>query len=125
MFTHFIAKLLGKKLYKAEVIIESGSFTADNYSDSITDVLQWALHGIHEAYASEPADSGSATHGVFGKISEFKLLNITKNSIGILCYSKPKNEDIMFMTNRMVYIPETILKLAKEGDFNLHSNFKQ
>tara|TARA_B100000579_G_scaffold376398_1_gene341856 strand:+ start:88 stop:465 length:378 start_codon:yes stop_codon:yes gene_type:complete len=125
MLTHFIAKLLGKKLYKAEVIIESGSFTADSHSDSITEALKWVLHGIHEAYESEPNDTGSANHGVFGKISEFKLLNITKNSIGILCYSKPKNEDIMFMTNRMVYIPETILKLAKEGDFNLQSNFKK
>jgi hypothetical protein len=125
MLTSFIAKLLGKKLYRAEVIIESGTFTATHHSDSITEVLQWALHGIHEAYGTEPNKKGSVTHGVFGKICQFKLINVTQKSFGILCYSKPKNEDIMFMTNQMIYIPETILKLAKTGDFNLHSNFNK
>jgi hypothetical protein len=126
MVTRLIAKLLRKKLYKGEVVMASDSFTATNYSDSITDVLRWTLHGIYEsATFGEEGTVKTPSTDIFGKVCEFKLLHITKSSIGFFCYSRPRNEDVMFMSGRMVYIPETVLKMAKRGDFDIHSNFQK
>lgn len=122
MFTKIIAKLLKKKLYKSQVTMVGDEFVAEHHSDSLVESLKWTLHGIHEAHATQPKDhpkQASATHGVFGQICEFKVLSVTKSSIGVCSYSRPKNEDIMFMTNRMVYIPEKILKTLKKQEATL------
>ena len=97
-------------------------FVAEYHNDSLLESLKWTLHGIHEANATQPSNhpkKGSATNGIFGQISEFKVLNITKSSIGVCGYSKPKNEDIMFMTEQMVYIPEKILTTLKKQEATL------
>ena len=107
MFTKLIARLLNKKLYKSQIIIVEDDFTADYYSDSLLHSLKWTLHGIYETNATQQissSKSSSATNGIFGQISEFKVLNFTKSSIGFCNYAKPKSSDTMFMTNQMVYI---------------------
>ena len=117
MFKQIIAKLLKKKIYKAQITLVGDDFVAEYHTDSLLESLKWTLHGIHEANATQPKDhpkKASATNGIFGQICEFKLLNITKSSIGICGYSKPRNEDIMFMTEQMVYIPEKILTTLKK-----------
>ena len=122
MFTKLIAKLLGKKLYKSNVTMISDDFVATHHSDSLMESLKWTMHGIYEMCATQAPDGlkqGSMTGGVFGQICEFKLINITQKSIGICSYAKPKNEDLLFMTNQMVYIPEKILKSLKKQDAQL------
>lgn len=122
MFTQIIAKLLKKKIYKAQITMVGDDFVAEYHNDSLLESLKWTLHGIHEANATQPSNhpkKGSATNGIFGQISEFKVLNITKSSIGVCGYSKPKNEDIMFMTEQMVYIPEKILTTLKKQEATL------
>ena len=123
MFTKIITKLLNKKLYKSQVTMVGDDFVAEHHSDSLLESLKWTLHGIHEAHATQPdkhLKKGSITHGIFGQISEFKILSITKSSISLLGYSKPKNEDILFMTNQMVYIPEKILYCLKKQEATLN-----
>jgi hypothetical protein len=122
MITEIIAKMLGKKLYKSQVTMVEDAFDATHYSDSLLDSLKWTMHGIYETCSTQPPlenKQGSMLHGVFGQICKFKLINITQKSIGICSYSKPKNEDILFMTNQMVYIPEKILKSLKKQDAKL------
>jgi hypothetical protein len=119
MFTQLIAKLLKKKIYKSQITMVGDDFVAEYHNDSLLESLKWTLHGIHEANATQPKDhpkKGSATNGIFGQISEFKILNVTKSSIGVCGYSKPNNEDIMFMTEQMVYIPEKILTTLKKQE---------
>tara|TARA_B110000444_G_scaffold261092_1_gene311027 strand:+ start:2506 stop:2898 length:393 start_codon:yes stop_codon:yes gene_type:complete len=119
MFTQLIAKLLKKKIYKSQITMVGDDFVAEYHNDSLLESLKWTLHGIHEANATQPEDhpkKGSATNGIFGQISEFKILNVTKSSIGVCGYSKPNNEDIMFMTEQMVYIPEKILTTLKKQE---------
>ena len=114
-----IAKLLKKKLYKSQITMVGDDFVAEHHNDSLLESLKWTLHGIHEANATQPKDhpkKASATNGIFGQICEFKIFNVTKSSIGICSYAKPKNEDIMFMTEQMVYIPEKILTTLKKQE---------
>tara|TARA_X000000950_G_C13859370_1_gene638036 strand:- start:933 stop:1325 length:393 start_codon:yes stop_codon:yes gene_type:complete len=122
MFTKIIAKLLKKKLYKSKVTIVGDDFIAEHQSDSLIESLKWTLHGIHEAYATQSNDhpkKNSTTNGIFGQICEFRIVNVSKSSIAIFDYAKPKNEDIMFMTNHMVYIPEKILSTLKKQEVTL------
>ena len=119
MFTQIIAKLLKKKLYKSQITMVGDDLVAEHHNDSLLESLKWTLHGIHEANATQPEDhpkKASATNGIFGQICEFKIFNVTKSSIGICSYAKPKNEDIMFMTEQMVYIPEKILTTLKKQE---------
>ena len=122
MFTQIIARLLKKKIYKSQITLVGDDFVAEYHNDSLLESLKWTLHGIQEANATQPSDhpkKGSATNGIFGQISEFKVLNVTQSSIGICGYSKPNNEDIMFMTEQMVYIPEKILTTLKKQEATL------
>ena len=119
MFKQIIAKLLKKTLYKSQITIIGDNFVAEYHNDSLLESLKWTLHGIHEANATQPKDHpkrASATNGIFGQICEFKILNVTKSSIGMCSYAKPKNKDIMFMTEQMVYIPEKILTTLKKQE---------
>ena len=118
-----IANLLGKSLYRSKVIISKEDFTATHDSNCILDSLKWTLHGIHEAVIGSH-NTLSITGGVYGQICEFKIINITKKSIGFFCYSTPKTEDTLFMTNNMVYIPETILKMTKASKLGIESFIK-
>lgn len=122
MVTQIIAKILNKRMYKSQVTILGDDFVAEYHSDSLLKSLKWTLHGIHEANSTQPENhpkQASAINGIFGQIRKFKILNLTKSSIGICSYTKPKNEDIMFMTEQMVYIPEKILTSLKKQEVSL------
>ena len=122
MVTKLIAKILKKKLFKSQVTMVGDNFVAEHHSDSLLQSLKWTLHGIHEANATQSEynhKNVSATKGIFGQICEFKILSVTKSSVNICGYSKPKNEDILFMTNQMVYIPEKILSTLKKQEATL------
>ena len=78
------------------------------------------LHGIHEdAITEQHKKSISTTNGIYGHICEFKLFSVTRSSITICGYKTPKNEDILFMTEQMVYIPQKILNTLREQDAHL------
>lgn len=122
MFTKLIAKLLKKKLYKSKITILGDDFVATHDSNSLLESLKWTLHGIHEANATQPEQhkkSISTTNGIYGHICEFKLFSVTRTSITICGYKTPKNEDILFMTEQMVYIPQKILNTLREQDAHL------
>lgn len=119
MFTSLIAKILRKRLYKSQVSVVGDDFTAVHYSDSLIEALKWTMHGIYEMSTTQSTDhpkQKSITNGVFGQICDFKILSVTQKSISIFGYATPKNEDILFMTNQMVYVPEKILRALKKQD---------
>ena len=123
MLTKIIAKFLKKPLYKSNIIFVNEDFTGTHFSNCILDSIKWVLHGLHESKYYNKTDF--ITNGVYGQICEFKLLSISKRSIGILGYTKPKPQDMMFIhDNNMVYIPETILKKAKTGNIKLDTLIK-
>ena len=121
MFNKIIAKLLNKKLYKSKITILDDEFTATHDSDSLLESLKWTLHGIYEANATQQQqqENTKSNRGIFGQICEFKILSISSSSISLLDYSKPKNEDMMFMSNHMVYIPQKILNNLKKQETSL------
>ena len=67
-------------------------------------------------YILEKASKGI---GVFGKIREFKIFSVSSSSVTLFDYTRPKNEDILFMNNKMIYIPDKILKILREQDAKL------
>lgn len=119
MFNKIIAKLLNKKLYKSKITILDDEFTATHDSDSLVESLKWTLHGIYEANATQQQENTKSNRGIFGQICEFKILSVSSSSISLLDYSKPKNEDMMFMSNHMVYIPQKILNNLKKQETSL------
>lgn len=120
MFNKIIAKLLNKKLYKSKITILDDEFTATHDSDSLLESLKWTLHGIYEANATQQQQENTKSNrGIFGQICEFKILSVSSSSISLLDYSKPKNEDMMFMSNHMVYIPQKILNNLKKQETSL------
>ena len=122
MLNKIIAKLLNKKLYKSSITILADDFTATYNNDSLLESLKWTLHGMYEAnhtQSPESLKSKSTTNGIFGQICKFKIISFTSGSITILDYAKSKNEDMMFMSNSMVYIPDTILKTLKKDQVSL------
>ena len=119
MFNKIIAKLLNKKLYKSKITILDDEFTATHDSDSLLESLKWTLHGIYEANATQQQENTKSNRGIFGQICEFKILSVSSSSISLLDYSKPKNEDMMFMSNHMVYIPQKILNNLKKQETSL------
>ena len=104
-----ISKILKKKKYKAEVYISDDDFTAEFYSDSLSSALSWTLAGIAESYATSK-NSKILTRGIYGKISKFSIFHITQGSIKICEYQTPVQKDYLFMTDAMVYVPDSIMK---------------
>ena len=121
MIKKFIARILKKPIYRSSVIIVDDNFTATFDSDCIFKSIKWVLHGINESAIINKKENTN----VFGKISEFKILSFTKTSIGFLCYTKPKPSDFLFMSNNMIYIPETILNIAKNADLKIDDIIKK
>lgn len=115
MIKKIIAKLFKKKLYKAEVVITDDNFTAEYYADTLGQCLNWTLIGLQEArYTSQ--SKLSHTKGIYGRIMPLKLINVTSGSIGILSYKKSARADYLFMTDEMVHIPESIMKVVRKEE---------
>ena len=109
-----LAKLFKKKLYKAEVIMTEDKFTAEYYSDSINKCLEWILVGLHESvYTGNDNSNFTLTKGVYGKLSPLRVCQLNPGSIKLMTYKEMNHSDYMYMTDRMVFIPENILSLAK------------
>ena len=104
----YIAKLLKKKKYKAEVYIHDGNFTAEYYSDALNESLSWTLAGISESYVTS-SNTKSLTRGIYGKISKFSLIHIADGKIKVCEYKLPSSSDYLFMTDAMVYVPDSIM----------------
>ena len=126
MINRTIAKLLGKKQYKSEIYIVKDNFTATFSSNSLLESLKWTIHGIYEAsgfdhlsFDEDILEKASKGIGVFGKIREFKIFSVSSSSVTLFDYTRPKNEDILFMNNKMIYIPDKILKILREQDAKL------
>ena len=119
MLTRFIARILGKKIYKSEIIITSDEFTASYESNCLFASLKWAIAGLYESAHYSSTDGNQSKNIVIGKISEFKLFSLSSSSIVLFGYNKPKNEDLMFLSNNMVYIPDRILKTLRKEEVDL------
>ena len=123
MIKKLLAKLFGKKLYKAEVIITEDGFTAEYYSDTLGKCLSWTLAGLNEARVT--SDSNLIhTKGIYGRLMPLKVINITSNSIGVMSYKTPVTEDYLFMTDEMIHVPESIMKIVRKEEPDLMGNFK-
>jgi hypothetical protein len=118
MIKRLLAKLFKKKLYKAEVIITDDEFTAEYYADTLGKCLGWTLAGLQEARITSNSEL-THTKGVYGRLMPLKILNISSKSIGVMTYKKPVTEDYLFMTDKMVHVPESIMKIVRkeEPDF--------
>ena len=103
MLNSTFANLLNKKKYKAEVLITDDDFTAEFFSDSLTEVVSWTLAGIAESYATSK-NTKTMTRGIYGTISKFSAFHISSNSIKIFYYVTPSQRDYLFMTDAMVYV---------------------
>jgi len=125
MLTKLIAKLLGKKIYKSEIILSDDDFTAKKEDDCMLSSLKWIIAGLYES-AIYTKDKFESKNLIIGKLSEFKLFSMSSSSIVICGYTKPKNEDLMFLSNNMVYIPDRIINSLRkqEVDFSKLGIFK-
>jgi len=132
MVKEIIAKILNKPMYRAKITLVGENFDATHESNSLLDCLKWTMHGLYECDHEDKElqdkfgniiereySKSSKKHYSVGQICEFKLFNVTSNSIGIFCYSKPRNEDMLFMSNKMVYVPEKILKTLKKQEVSI------
>ena len=115
-----ISKILKKKKYKAEVYITADNFTAEYFTDSLNEALTWTLSGISESYATSN-NIKSLTRGIYGKICKFSAFHFTSGSIKICEYKSPPTQDYLFMTDAMVYVPDSIMSaVRKESPTDLH-----
>lgn len=123
MLTKLIAKLLGKKIYKSEIILSSDDFTATKEDDCMLSSLKWIIAGLYESVKYNDNEI-SSKNLIIGKLSEFKLFSVSSSSIIICGYTKPTNEDLMFLSNNMIYIPDRILNSLRkqEVDFSKLDN---
>ncbi len=110
-----IAKAFNKKMYKAEIYISDDNFTAEYYSDSLSMSLKWVIAGLTESYSTS-TNTKSMTRGVYGTISKYTLLHISDGKLKIGEYKYPKTIDYLFMTDAMVYVPDSIVKQIKSED---------
>ena len=115
MIKRLLAKLFGKKLYKAEVIITDDEFTAEYYADTLGQCLTWTLVGLQEARVTSNSKL-SHTKGVYGRLMPLKIINITSKSIGIMSYKTPVTEDYLFMTDEMVHVPDSVMKIVRKEE---------
>ncbi len=109
MIKKLIASLLKRKLYKAEVLITDEDFTAEFYSDSLNECVTWILAGISESFATSN-NKKSMTRGIYGRVSKFSILNFDKNTIKINEYKEPPSREYLFMTDAMIYVPDSIMR---------------
>ena len=109
MIKKLIASLLKRKLYKAEVLITDDNFTAEFYSDSLNECVTWILSGISESFATSN-NKKSMTRGIYGRVSKFSILNFENNTIKINEYKEPPSREYLFMTDAMVYVPDSIMR---------------
>ena len=109
MIKKLIASLLKRKLYKAEVLITDDNFTAEFYSDSLNECVTWILSGISESFATSN-NKKSMTRGIYGRVSKFSILNFDNNTIKINEYKEPPSREYLFMTDAMVYVPDSIMR---------------
>lgn len=124
MIKHYLSKLFKKKLYKAEIIITSDDFIAEYYADTLSACLNWTLVGLQESRSSVTESKLSYTKGVYGRIMPLKVIDITQNSVGLFTYKKPVTEDYLFMTETMIHIPESIMKIVRKEEPDIISKFK-
>ena len=124
MIKHYLSKLFKKKLYKAEIIITSDDFIAEYYADTLGACLSWTLVGLQESRSSVVESKLSYTKGVYGRIMPLKVIDITQNSVGLLTYKKPVTEDYLFMTETMIHIPESIMKVVRKEEPDIISKLK-
>lgn len=110
-----MAKMFNKKYYKAEIHITDDDFTAEYYSDSLTLCLKWIIAGLTESYATSN-NLKSMTRGIYGKISKYKFIHLTDNRLKINEYKSPSSVDYLFMTDAMVYVPDSIIKQMRNED---------
>ena len=108
-----LSKILKKKKYKAEVYITADDFTAEYYSDSLNEVLSWTLSGIAEGYATSN-NTKSMTRGIYGKICKFSTIHVANGLIKLCEYKSPSTGDYLFMTDVMVYVPDSIINAVKK-----------
>ena len=113
MVKKFISKLLKKTKYKAEVYISDDDFTAEYFSDSLNEVLSWTLTGIGESYVTSK-NTSTMTRGVYGKICKFSLFHVQGGRIKVFEYKSPQPSDYLFMTDAMVYVPDSIMHEVKK-----------
>ena len=118
MIKRLLAKLFGKKLYKAEVIITDDEFTAEYYANTLGQCLSWTLVGLQEARSTSNSKL-SHTKGIYGRLMPLKIINISSKSIGIMSYKRPISEDYLFMTDEMVHVPESIMKIVRKEEPDL------
>ena len=110
---NLVLKFLDKKKYKAEVFILSDNFTAEFYSDSLNDALNWILAGLTESFATSDNYS-SITRGVYGRICDFSVIHLDDNSLKLFEYRPPNKVDYMFMTDSVVFVPDSIMNQVRK-----------
>lgn len=115
MVKSVLKKILKKKSYKAEIHISDDDFVAEYYSDSLTLCLKWIIAGLSETYATSD-NRKSLTRGIYGHISTLSLFHLQDGVLKIGEYKKPRSVDYLFMTDAMVYVPDSIMRKIKEED---------
>jgi len=114
MFNKLSKILTGKPKYKAEIYIAESQFTAEFSSDSLRDCLNWIMAGLTELYATTK-ESASITKGNYGSIRKLSLFNIKNGVLSINQYHKPGAQEHIYMTDTMLYIPDSVLsEIRKE-----------
>ena len=112
MIKKLIASLMQRKLYKAEVLITDDDFIAEFYSDSLNECLMWVLSGISESFTTSN-NTKTITKGIYGRISKFSFVHLSKNKLKINEYKIPSQQEYLFMTEAMVYVPDSIMKKVR------------
>ena len=122
MIKRLLAKVFRKKLYKAEVLMVEDDFVAEYHSDKLGSCLAWTLNGLQEVRSTTTDSKLTHTKGAYGRIMPLKVVNVSQSSIGLMSYKKPCSEDYLFMTDTMIHVPESVLKIARKEEPDL--NFK-
>lgn len=118
-----LSKFLNKKKFKAEVHISDDNFTADFYTDSLSDAIKWTIMGLTESYATS-TNKKSTTRGIHGKISKLSIFHLDKNSLKFFEYKQPRSVDYLYMTDAMLYVPESILRELKSENIPVDYMFR-
>tara|TARA_A100001037_G_scaffold160116_1_gene144298 strand:- start:27832 stop:28206 length:375 start_codon:yes stop_codon:yes gene_type:complete len=124
MIKRYLAKIFKKKLYKAEIIIVEDDFIAEHYADTLSACLSWTLVGLQEARSTATKSKLSHTKGIYGRLMPLKVISVTQKSIGFMSYKKPVVEDYLFMTDSMVHVPDSIMKVVRKEEPDLIAKLK-
>lgn len=120
---NLLFKILNKKRFKAEVHISEDDFTAELYTNSLSEAIKWTIVGLTESYATSN-NKKSVTRGIHGKISKLSLVQFDKSSLKLFEYKQPKTVDYLYMTDAMLYVPESILRELKKENIPVEYMFK-